>query len=78
MKKIITLISLCCNVILAQSEQIEMNYYLEAKPDKVKQLEKGLKDHTDKFHQSAEHLIHTWDLEMLFTGKDLLPHMLRI
>jgi len=25
-------------------------------------LEKGLKDHTDKFHQSAEHLIHTWEV----------------
>ena len=32
------------------------------KPDKVKQLEKGLKDHTDKFHQSAEHLVHTWEV----------------
>ena len=62
MKKIITLISLCCSVILAQNEQIEMTYYLEAKPDKVKQLEKGLKDHTDKFHQSAEHLVHTWEV----------------
>ena len=62
MKKIITLISLCCSVILAQNEQIVMNYYLEAKPDKIKQLENGLKDHNDKFHQSTEHLVRTWEV----------------
>ncbi|GIS72109.1 MAG: hypothetical protein CM1200mP10_16860 [Candidatus Neomarinimicrobiota bacterium] len=40
MKKIITLITLLLQFILAQNEQIEMNYYLEAKPDKVKKFGK--------------------------------------
>lgn len=63
MKKTLIALLLITGFLSAQdAAQIVRTSYFEAKSGHAAKLEKGLKDHTDKFHQSADHAVNTWQV----------------
>ncbi len=63
MKKTLILYLILVGILCAQENPliVRANYF-EAKPGHNAKLEKVLKDHTDRFHQSADHAINTWQV----------------
>lgn len=63
MKKTLILYLVVCGILCAQNNpQIIRTNYFDPKPGQSAQFEKGLKDHTDRFHQSVDHAINTWQV----------------
>ncbi len=63
MQRLIIAILVVMGFLLAQDNPliIRSNYFVP-KAGHEDKLEKGLKDHTDRFHQSGEHAINTWQV----------------
>ncbi|MBT6711053.1 MAG: hypothetical protein HOB22_05005, partial [Candidatus Marinimicrobia bacterium] len=63
MKKTFILFFVIFVIIAAQDNPqiIRVNYF-EAKSGQSAKLEKGLKDHTDRFHQTLDHAVNTWQV----------------
>jgi hypothetical protein len=63
MKKTFILFFVFFVFISAQDNpQIIRTNYFEAKSGQSSKLEKGLKDHTDRFHQTSDHAVNTWEV----------------
>jgi len=63
MKKTFILFFVIFVTISAQDNpQIIRTNYFEAKSGQSAKLEKGLKDHTDRFHQTLDHAVNTWQV----------------
>ncbi|MDP6533462.1 MAG: hypothetical protein QF845_00015 [Candidatus Marinimicrobia bacterium] len=62
MKAFIASLAMFGFLVGQDNPQIVRTSYLKAKQGHVAKLEKGLKDHTDRFHQSFDHTINTWQV----------------
>ncbi len=63
MQRIIMAILVVVGFLLAQDNPLIIrSNYLVPKAGHADKLEKGLKDHTDRFHQSEQHAINTWQV----------------